>query len=383
MPECSICRRSYDERFQVFIPPHPESFDRVECARQAARIWGLEPVAAVPVLLPTIVAVGAGAGLHKPLAAATAPPVAPRRAVAALAALAIAPGQVALTAGVGLFAAGSAASVYLAARPAGKTSVTAAPEHPGGLKVGMPSAAQPDAPGPVSVASSEATERPSVAANRPAHVTLHPTAVLAAAPRVHAVLSSREASTQLAARRITVQPLAPAEPSPSPTPADPGPSPTSTSPRPSATGTGGQHAKKEPKPQPPPGTVEPAAPPTATPPVVPEEPVAATSISVSDATTVVESRTTQGSNQSGREKPPSSGPPPPPPPTTTPPATTTPPPSSAPPPLWRPPPSTPPVTTPQQQPPFGDIRPGNGKDDRDHVHTGTPGHSGSGNGHHH
>ena len=121
MPECSICRRSYDERFQVFIPPHPESFDRVECARQAARIWGLDPVAAVPVLLPTIVAVGAGAGLHRPVAAATAPPVAPRRAVAALAALAIAPGQAAVAAGVGLFAAGSAASVYLAARPAGKT----------------------------------------------------------------------------------------------------------------------------------------------------------------------------------------------------------------------------------------------------------------------
>ena len=165
MPECSICRRSYDERFQVFIPPHPESFDRVECARQAARIWGLDPAAAVPVVLPTIVAVGAGVGLHRPVAAAT--PAAPRRAVAALAALAIAPSQVAIAAGAGLFAAGSAASVYLAARPAGKARVAAAPEHPEGLKVNMPSVAQPDAPAPLSVVSSEATELPSDAANRP------------------------------------------------------------------------------------------------------------------------------------------------------------------------------------------------------------------------
>src|SRR4029077_20816571 len=84
MPECSICRRSYDERFQVFIPPHPESFDRIECARRAARIWGLDPAAAVPALLPTIAAVGPGARLRRPAAAAV-PLVAPRRAVAALA----------------------------------------------------------------------------------------------------------------------------------------------------------------------------------------------------------------------------------------------------------------------------------------------------------
>src|SRR4029079_12484590 len=243
MPECSICRRSYDERFQVFIPPHPESFDRVECARQAARIWGLDPVAAVPVILHTIVAGGSGAGFPRPVAAATAPPVAPRRAVAALAALAIAPGQAAVAAGVGLFAAGSVASVYLAARPAGKTSVTAAPAHPEGLKVDMPSAAQPDAPAPLSVAPSEATEHPSVAANRPAHVTLHPTAVVAAAPRVHAVLSSRDASRQLASRRVTGQ--SPAEPSSHPTPAA-GPPSTSRSPKSSATGTGVQTPKKEP-----------------------------------------------------------------------------------------------------------------------------------------
>ena len=180
MPECSICRRSYDEGFQVFIPPHPEPFDRIECARRAARIFGVGSAGAVPVLLPTIPAVGAGALLRRPAAMAAAP-VVPRRAVAALAALAIAPGQVALTAGVGLFAAGSAASVYLVARPAGKPNLAALPEHPEGRKVDMPPAAQPDVPAPVSVASSEATELLSDAANRPA-VALHPAALLAAAP---------------------------------------------------------------------------------------------------------------------------------------------------------------------------------------------------------
>jgi hypothetical protein len=42
---------------------------------------------------------------------------------------------------------------------------------------------------------------------------------------------------------------------------------------------------------------------------------------------------------------------------------------------------TTPVTTPQQ--PGGDTRPGNGYGDPNHVHTGPPGHSGNGNGHHH
>src|SRR6476469_3345780 len=107
----------------------------------------------------------------------------------------------------------------------------------------MPLGTQPDAPSPVSVASPEPTDRPS-AENRPAHVTLHPTAVLAAAPRVHIVLSSRDASAQLASRRITVQSPSPAEQSPPPTPAA-APSSTSVSPKPSATGTGGRNTKKE------------------------------------------------------------------------------------------------------------------------------------------
>ena len=177
MPECSICRRSYDERFQVFIPPHPESFDRIECARQRGQNLRRRPGGGRP-----------GAPTHDRsgrrrcatcagLAAATAPPVAPRRAVAALAALAIAPGQAALTAGVGLFAAGSAASVYLAARPAGK------PNRGGGAlstQRGARSTCRPPhsrtrlrlvrSPLP------RRPELPSDAANRPAHVALHPTA---------------------------------------------------------------------------------------------------------------------------------------------------------------------------------------------------------------
>ena len=40
VPECPICRQSYDGRFQVFVPPHNEAFDTVACARRAAEVWG-------------------------------------------------------------------------------------------------------------------------------------------------------------------------------------------------------------------------------------------------------------------------------------------------------------------------------------------------------
>src|SRR5580765_7655962 len=80
MPECPICRRQYDEQFSVFVPPHSEAFDTIECAKRAAAAWGA--AAAAPVILPTI-------------EVAPAPPVAkavagaPGRGVAALAALAL------------------------------------------------------------------------------------------------------------------------------------------------------------------------------------------------------------------------------------------------------------------------------------------------------
>src|SRR4029450_1106021 len=108
MPECPICRREYDDRFSVFVPPHPEGFDSIECAQRAAAIWAAtEPV---PIILPTTEVVAAPAAAL-PVAAA------PRRGLAALAVLALIPGQAALAAGVGLAAAGTAASIYLAARP--------------------------------------------------------------------------------------------------------------------------------------------------------------------------------------------------------------------------------------------------------------------------
>src|SRR5438093_10666497 len=52
--ECSVCRRLFDGRFKVFVPPHPEPFDTVECARRAAGAWGADKAAAVPLILPTI-----------------------------------------------------------------------------------------------------------------------------------------------------------------------------------------------------------------------------------------------------------------------------------------------------------------------------------------
>ena len=54
MLECSICRRRYDDRFRVFVPPHHESFDTIECARRAAAAWGADKAPAPPVVLPTI-----------------------------------------------------------------------------------------------------------------------------------------------------------------------------------------------------------------------------------------------------------------------------------------------------------------------------------------
>ena len=110
MPECPICRREYDDRFSVFVPPHPEGFDSIECAQRAASIWGTAEVA--PVVLPMVEVV-------PPPPAAEAVPVAavPRRRLAALAALALVPSQAALAGGVGLAAAGTAASIYIAARP--------------------------------------------------------------------------------------------------------------------------------------------------------------------------------------------------------------------------------------------------------------------------
>ena len=54
VPECPICRRSNDGRFRVFVPPHSESFDSVDRARRAAQTWGREKGAPPPVILPVL-----------------------------------------------------------------------------------------------------------------------------------------------------------------------------------------------------------------------------------------------------------------------------------------------------------------------------------------
>jgi hypothetical protein len=115
MPECPICRREFEDEFSVFVPPHPEGFDSIECAQKAVLIWGAAGGAAAPIVLPTIEFVPPPQAVEP-----TPTPVVPfaRRGLAALAALALIPtSQIALAGGVGLAAAGTAASVYLAAKP--------------------------------------------------------------------------------------------------------------------------------------------------------------------------------------------------------------------------------------------------------------------------
>jgi hypothetical protein len=112
MLECPICRRSYDDRIQIFVPPHHQTFDTVACAQRAAEAWGWDKSAPVPV----IEAVDARSETHADSAS-------PRRALAVLGALVLAPGQrAALATGVCLLAAGTAASIYLLARTPSETA---------------------------------------------------------------------------------------------------------------------------------------------------------------------------------------------------------------------------------------------------------------------
>src|SRR6266536_3297587 len=139
MLECPICRRSFDSSFRVFVPPHHEAFDSVVCARRAAEVWGWDKATPVPVILPAI-----EVAVARPEGRVPVPSQAPRRGIAALAALVLAPGQAALATGVGLLAAGTATSIYLTARPAGKTvhsSVVRAPHTR--QTIGPPSVPRP------------------------------------------------------------------------------------------------------------------------------------------------------------------------------------------------------------------------------------------------
>lgn len=142
MLECSICRRPFDGRFKVMVPPSNEAFDSIECARQAAMLRGLDAAALTPVILPTLAV--------EPWESPVGPiPATPRKGLAALAAMLLVPSQAALAGGVGLATAGSAAAIYLAARPAIQ------PSHSDSVVTAMPA---PKAP----------SSKPSTPATRPA-----------------------------------------------------------------------------------------------------------------------------------------------------------------------------------------------------------------------
>ena len=109
MRECSVCNRWFDDGFSVFAPPCQEAFDRIECARRAADVWAADERLG-PILLPTVEALPHS----EPLPAL----VGRRLSIAALAVSALVPAQAALAGGAALFTGGTAASVYLVARPA-------------------------------------------------------------------------------------------------------------------------------------------------------------------------------------------------------------------------------------------------------------------------
>src|SRR5437870_9390757 len=142
MAECPICRRTYDGRFQVFVPSHPEGFDTVECARRAAEAAGWAAAAPAAVVLPSI-------EVADPRAAAQVASVPHRGKIATLGALVVAPGQAVLAAGVGLLAAGAAAGIYLSVHSSGTaaTPVAVGAAHPP-QTVGPPAAAIPPSPAP-------------------------------------------------------------------------------------------------------------------------------------------------------------------------------------------------------------------------------------------
>jgi hypothetical protein len=157
MAECPICRRSYNGHFQVFVQWRQEGFDTVECARRAAAAAGWVPAAPLAVILPTIEVADASSGTQLPSAA-------PRRKVATLSALVVAPGQAALATGVGLLAAGAAASIYLSVHSSGKAA------HASAVAVGAPHTPQTVVPPPATIPPNPAqtTTRPSAARPAPA-----------------------------------------------------------------------------------------------------------------------------------------------------------------------------------------------------------------------
>ena len=320
MLECSICRRLYDDRFKVFVPPNPEPFDTIECARRASRASGPDASVQMPVVLPSIEPVS-------PRPEPRLTPTVPRRSIAALAALVLTPGQVALASGAGLFAAGTAASIYLAASEPTTT-------HSPSVAVGLPGTNPAGTGrGPAS-GSPQATQPPQPAVTRPpgakaktveqgkrtrtgAEQTLLPNGSGGTSP-VH------DATSQLASQPVTTKQ-----------------SVNTSSDAPAAAAAPAAKPSKKPKPAP--ETAKPSKPkPNPTPPAPAPEPTGGdTSVTTAPATV----STTSPGKPSGSKPKPNDEPPPP-----------------------------PPVTTPPPNPPDGDdTRPGNGCGDRNHDHTGPPG----------
>jgi hypothetical protein len=304
MPECSICRRQFDGRFKVMVPPSAEAFDSIECARRAATLRGLDAEALTPVVLPTLSVVPFESP-PRPLPSGT-----PRRSIAALAALLLAPGQAALAGGVGLAAAGTAASIYLTTRPAVQpapsVSVTAA-APPRSVKSSEPAPASGKAPAPAS---------PGLAVSRPPDAAAR-TLIVAPQVRRHAgtgalVSTSRSTHSTTVATSDGAQLISRAVPV-----TRPAPSPVSKPKAKPAHARPKAKPKPRPKPKPTP-TVAPPSTPTSTGSPA-EAPTAGTptrqlaSAEVSTPTTPNSPGTSPGGNSppSGGNPPPSGGNPPP------------------------------------------------------------------------
>jgi hypothetical protein len=384
MLECPICRQSYEGRFQVFVPPHHESFDTVACARRAAEAWGWDKAPPIPVILPTIEALRERS--EQPQVASRGR----RRGVAALAGLEFASGQAALATGVGLLAAGAAASIYLGFRPG-----ESAPPLP--VAAGAPNTPQTVGPPPAAIppaATGSPKARPLSPRVRPLSPRARPPARAPSPSKFVAFVdngrSADVTSGQTAETVVAESPSAPAAIPPA-----------------ESAGGATNHA---PKPKPKPTT--PKAPPetsvTPTPPAPPAPPPAPSPSPV-NPTGVTEAGSGGGGGVTATgnpspKPPPSQKPPPEKPPPEKPPPEQPPPPQN-PPPQVPPPQAPPPQTTPSGQSGHGDddcdddeheqeggehgrpggTRPGNGWGDENHDHTGPPGHgdhgNGNGNGH--
>jgi hypothetical protein len=350
--ECPICRQSYEGQFQVFVPPHHESFDTVACARRAAEVWGWNKAVPAPVILPTIEAVRARSETQ------VASP-ARRRGVAALTGFELASGQAALATGVGLLAAGAAASIYLGFRP-GETG----PALP--IAAGAPATRQTVSPRPAAprpTATSSPQTRPLSPKTRPAAHAVARAKFVAFTDTGRSVGTGSGKSTEAA---LAKSPSTPA---------------LSTSPAESPVGSPAHAPKPKPKPKPstpkaPPATSVTPKPPAPSPPLPAPSPPPVNPAGVAEAATGGGGGVSEAGNPSPKPPPAQSPPPQTPPPQTPPPQ--------------QPPPQTTPPTDQSGPGDDGDegdehgqsggTRPGNGWGDENHDHTGPPGQGNHGNG---